>query len=343
MRRNTPGALLATAMVSFLLVTAAKAEEKLNVTKATTTSYSVAPEGEADAGLECYDPCYSAPSWTVKVGAVIFNRSREGNYVLLQDAISSPVFNISDADMGWGVGPRLDTIRHTDGAFDLELDWFSIDSWGDGASGTGTPVFVPAIGAPGWSTYSATYASELQSLEFNLRQERGSWLTVLAGFRYLELDEGLGASLTDPIAPNANPLTATIGAQNRLYGFQLGAEAALWNRSGPLRIDGMLKAGIYQNDASGSAHVVYGALDQTVNLSRDHTAFVGELGLTGTLQLTERLSAYAGYQLMFVEGVALGAEQFTALEAAFVAGTSALDVSGSPFYHGAVFGLQADF
>jgi hypothetical protein len=66
---------------------------------------------------------------------------------------------------------------------------------------------------------------------------------------------------------------------------------------------------------------------------------VGELGLSGTYQLTRVLTVRGGYNLMWIAGVALAPDQldFTDLPSS---GT-ALDRGGGIFLHGANVGLEA--
>lgn len=76
---------------------------------------------------------------------------------------------------------------------------------------------------------------------------------MLAGFRYLELDDNFSLHFTEGGVKGVTQ--DALVARNQLYGFQLGAQAALW-RAGPWEIDGWVKAGIYGNAARSSADVV---------------------------------------------------------------------------------------
>jgi hypothetical protein len=69
------------------------------------------------------------------------------------------------------------------------------------------------------------------------------------------------------------------------------------------------------------------------------TAFVGELALTGSYVINDRWSARAGYQVLWVDGVALAPDQIAVSNVA--TGASTLDVGGDPIYHG--FTLAAEY
>jgi len=66
---------------------------------------------------------------------------------------------------------------------------------------------------------------------------------------------------------------------------------------------------------------------------------VGELGLNAVYQVNEHFSLMAGYQLAWIEGVALASEQIAVSDP--FAGIGGIDITGSPFYHG--FTAAAEF
>ncbi|MCL4204797.1 MAG: hypothetical protein KJ000_20150 [Pirellulaceae bacterium] len=58
---------------------------------------------------------------------------------------------------------------------------------------------------------------------------------------------------------------------------------------------------------------------------------MGEIGITGRYRISQRWSATVGYQLLWINQVALATEQPLG---------SGIDASGDTFYHGAAVGLQ---
>ena len=78
-------------------------------------------------------------------------------------------------------------------------------------------------------------------------------MTVLAGFRWVNLSEELEGILLPPTPPGTGPFWDT-QTKNNLYGFQIGADAKLLER-GRFSIDGVVKAGIYDNHAEEASSV----------------------------------------------------------------------------------------
>ena len=112
-------------------------------------------------------------------------------------------------------------------------------------------------------------------------------------------------------------------------------QAALINRD-RFSIETVLKAGIYGNytdslfDSSSTG--VLG--DKTT-----HAAFVGEVGLMGIVQVTGCMSVRGGYQVMWLDGVAIASDQFQSLNPV----NPKPYVGGTLLYHGAYAGVECSF
>jgi hypothetical protein len=65
---------------------------------------------------------------------------------------------------------------------------------------------------------------------------------------------------------------------------------------------------------------------------------VGEAGITGGYRINDRWRALSGYNVMWLAGVADAPGQIATTNIATGAATVAMN--GSPFYHGANFGLE---
>lgn len=153
----------------------------------------------------------------------------------------------SDLYQGFAGGPRVGLIRHDDSGYDPELSFFEIDGWSSAQSiapGGGTPVFL----APGGFVQTTdnpmqnmawSDATRLYNAELNLRWELGDRVTILAGFRWVNLWDQLQGTIvpSDRSAPFWNTVTT-----NNLYGFQLGQQ---WNmlKRGGFSVEGLVKAG----------------------------------------------------------------------------------------------------
>lgn len=174
-------------------------------------------------------------------------------------------------------------------------------------------------------------------------------LTVerFAGFRYLRLSERFHLyAEADREPTGGGPLETESGfydirTGNDLYGLQFGARLRRW---GPrLGWEATGKAGIFGNDASQRQSVIdwdNGPFERR-SAARDggQAAFVGELNFTGIYRLNDVWNLRAGYNLIWIAGVALAPDQldFSGLEAA----GNQLSSNGDVFLHGVSCGLEA--
>jgi hypothetical protein len=121
---------------------------------------------------------------------------------------------------------------------------------------------------------------------------------------------------------------------NHLYGGQIGGQLDLCPFAGPLSISGVVKAGMYGNYADVELSQT-GFVNISLPRSDDwNTAFVGELGVIATYPLNDRWSLRGGYQLLYIDGVALATDQ-----PLFVISPQ-VDTDSSVLYHGGLIGLE---
>jgi hypothetical protein len=198
-------------------------------------------------------------------------------------------------------------------------------------------------------TAGGAMASSLQSLEVNRRFPTDGRLGWLMGFRWVEWNEGIGLqSLTTPESEPADPYTRSYRTQtaNDLYGLQIGADSILYGLGRSFRIEGIGKAGIFYNDARQTSRFSTTDSDITPNVlgvgtSTGRAAFVGELGVTGVYDITERISLRAGYTIFWLGGLALAPNQFDRQKLCpdnLIMG--ATDTAGSVVVQGISLGLE---
>jgi hypothetical protein len=316
-----------------------------------------------DAGID--QSC--CPRWTASADAIILQRIGTFNQTLVTTypGAPSPTAHFvvgqgtdqllsGDLTQGFAAGSKIGLIQHGDDGYDLEFSFFEVEGWKNAqsvSSGTDTtPVFV----APGGfvqTTDSATqymqweYATRLYNAEINVRWDLCPRVTMLAGFRWANVSEQLQGTLPPQRAvPFWNTET-----KNNLYGFQIGAEGKLLER-GRFSLGCVVKAGLSGNHAEETTTVsIYRILFQET-ASTDHAAFVGDIGVQCKYQVTQRLSFRAGYQAIWLQGIALAPAQIpeTYSHIAILPQdiyVQALGVnSGSGvFYHGATAGLEYSF
>ncbi len=307
--------------------------------RAEELSYSFADEatcGDA-AGHELGS---ESVCWYLTADALVLHRNTPSSAELISNtANSAQALDAADFEFGFRTGYDLSLARRTADGEGLELRYFAVDHWHATASEPTTSgqllrmnSAVPVFTTSGTSIEGG-YASALRSSELNRRVAWTDCWNLLGGFRYLELDEHLSTHLVNsPV-----PLDLEVNSRNRLYGLQLGADSVLWNAGGPLTWQVVGKAGVFHNAQAQASSYSTGLVTLPSNGGDDHVAFVGEFGVTGEYVLTDCLSLRGGYRLLWVDGVALAADQVLAND--FTAGQG-LDSNGDVFYHGAFGGLQ---
>ena len=336
----------------------------------------------------CQPDC--CPRWTSAADFIIMDRIGGADRTLVEtvprsvkfpDLFTTPgteVLNSNDLQQGFCGGPRLGLIRHDDSGYDLELSYFQIHGWlGDRTVEPGDPAAWLVMRAPGlwlattvpgglpgwiqtnqyslrervWEGMAWQYGSELDNAEFNVRWKPCSRVTVLAGFRWVNLQEDLVGALDPPTVGSEPPFWNTT-TTNNLYGFQIGADGKIVER-GRFSMDALLKAGIFDDYAEETTQV--SVIHKTVyqaSASTNHAAFVGKTALQCKYQVAKGLSLIAGYEVIWLEGVALAPgqiqETYTITRYPIThpyGSVQALGVNcnSGAFYQGATVGLEYSF
>ncbi|MFO0902863.1 MAG: BBP7 family outer membrane beta-barrel protein [Pirellulales bacterium] len=162
----------------------------------------------------------------------------------------------------------------------------------------------------------------------------------LAGLRYLTLDEQLQINGRRFETVDYETGYYHIDARNDLYGVQTGLRSRVCR--GRWAAEGVAKAGLFANQAGQTQTVIdypNFPLRPTVGDSGTSMAFVGELGFTAIYQLNHTWGLRAGYDLIWLQGVALAPSQ---LDYSFTpeSGTS-YERGDGLFLHGFRFGVEA--
>lgn len=302
-----------------------------------------------DAGGGGYCTPYN---WMVRAdGLFLTRRAVDGEQSLAFGNAADPkgteVINTGDLDFAHRWGPRISLTRCFSDVNSVEFSYFQIDGWNSTATRTGAisvqfPSFAHPplpVGAP-FGVADFNYSSRIYNGEANLRHmANNGWLTWIVGFRYLELSEDYGAVFNT----GGGTSRYNIGTNNNLVGFQIGSEAHIWQR-GNWSVDGWLKAGVFGNSARSNTFedvAAIGGGTATASATRDQTAFLGELGLAAVFQLTERVGIRAGYQIFWLDRVALAPEQLDNVNPAIPLAT--VDLAGDLILHGGFVGFEGIF
>lgn len=237
--------------------------------------------------------------------------------------------SFNGGELDWSIGPRLVLGRGLSDRDAFEIGYFAQYQMNRN-------VFTPGVNGL-TANNRADYRSEMNSGELNYRHWLTPELSVLAGFRYLNWHENLNTAFdtVSPFAPGS--VNQVYHTSNNLFGFQTGGD---WKQrfGDKFGIEIGTKLGVYgtRTDMDGTASIPgLGAFP--TNASSSRTSFVGELGLIGTYHFTPYCNVRAGYQVMWIEGIALAPDQ---ANAANFFGASAISNRGNVFLHGAVAGLE---
>ena len=289
-------------------------------------------------------------TWTARAGTIFLHRSNSSAPILRDGTTLATAVSASQLDFKteWGIEGVLTRQIGSDNA--LELRYFQVDGWKAASTRTLAPAGLNLasidLGPSGFNgNVAVTYKSELHSAELNVIKPASSWLNLLAGFRWVEVDESLLIDFLGPTPLFAAP-TYKVDTDNHLYGFQLGADGLVISSSN-LEISFFSKVGMFANVADQSTSFG-GFLPNFISPARNGisdtvVSLLSELGVSATLWLTSNWSVVAGYQAMWIEGVALAPDQIPNMSSGPTGLVPAqLDMSGI-FYQGGFISLMGTF
>jgi hypothetical protein len=298
-------------------------------------------------------PCY----YGYVEGLIFFRENGADNQPLVLDQNTGDVLlSVGDLDFGVAGGVRAVVGKQLDCGYTLEVGYFGLfDQIASGGVTGNNDLQIPGdLGLVvnnffGADIVDVNYSSSIHSVEANLlccdywcgRRDGSSicreWAPFV-GFRYLNFREHFNLSSTDL---QESTTDYDITTHNNLIGAQLGGRYRVGR--GRWSWEAIGKAGIFGNAAEQSAPAIIDFLDVVRRPTRSETggsvAFVGEINLTGIYHFNEVWGLRAGYNLLWLEGVALAPDQLDFTNTPD-SGTD-LDTSGGVFLHGVSVGLEA--
>ncbi|MBN1393764.1 MAG: hypothetical protein JW959_01850 [Pirellulales bacterium] len=289
----------------------------------------------------CAPSC--GPRWSFAGEAIALQRTTTRNQSLFRDVgMTFNLLNAADMQFPLEYGPKVGAIRHGvfGSEFDVEVAYFQVGDFESNRSVPGYSLMVSDVNSAFYALDStARYRSGLYVGEVNVRWQWLDWLTLLSGFRMGELNEQYLALGTH--SRQLVPISVDVHTYNHLYGYQLGADGEVFDW-GSLRINALCKAGAFGNFASmDNTRVGPPGYNGSVSAINERVSFLGEVSLTATYAITQRLAFRATYQAMWLEGVALAPEQLATSN--FGEGTAKVDLDGGVFYHGGGLGFEYRF
>jgi hypothetical protein len=243
----------------------------------------------------------SACPIAVRLGPLFLHRQDNDSFGLVLGGVGTEYLNASELDLCWAVGWDL-TVEARHGAFGGEIRYFGVPEWSRSRGGVSVPAssipYITPIFLSGTHEVSGSYESMLHSVELDFKWFPMDRLSVLAGPRFLKIDEELDINWVEPGAAFTNRITA----ENTLLGAQIGVEGVFFNIHG-FSADGWLKAGYYSNRME-SAVSISGTAFASSDATRKGT-FVGDLGINFNYAITPKILLTTGYQLLWIEKAAL--------------------------------------
>lgn len=308
------------------------------------------------------------PTWYARAEMLALYRADADTYDFATLGPGGPVaLSTSDWRSEFSAGVRAVIGRTLGSWYRIEASYFGSHSWDDLAAvrnldpndqgGVGnlySPFshFGDPAGLLGYDYNefaSIRFSSRLNNGELNLRRRAlmrpGRYeASFLIGARYLQIDETFEYT-TQSSTPGPGLMTQqlALGTDNSLIGVQVGLLSQFLMQP-KCWIDFEMKGGIYANEAG---------LDRTYSVSvagrqplqvrgvdeRDRTSFVGDLSLQFNYQFAPSWTFFAGYNALWVTGVATGPRNFLADAMTLELGPTIVDHGGELVYHGPHIGL----
>ncbi len=303
----------------------------------------------AQASLD-FDDGRPQPTATVQVDWLLMHRNRPISQSLIRTQPGGvDILNGDDFDFGMDSGIQVKALYQLDADWSAEFRYFGIYDTNSAlrfrlpVGGFGEQTNPPSgtFNADAGSFGEYFYRSDLNSFDLNLRRALDPSFTLVAGMRYINLNEHLGGLYNYAgAAPGQEKLDWN--TNNNLYGFQIGVDTKLWTSAGGrLQLDGFVRAGIYANDASSTFNFRFaGGADSGGVDSQLHTSFVADAGLNLTYNVTQSISLRTGYQFLWLSGVALASEQVNTTGFIQAGGIPTNINFGDAFYNGLNVGVE---
>ncbi len=284
--------------------------------------------------------CCRMPKCYASAGVVILHRSRpDSGTVVGNNPFTGTTFsNASDFRFGWDAGPDVTIGYRYDCCDAIEGRFFEDDGASDDNSFRTPGGFIGAgFTGPANTLFDGRYTTQLYSSELNWRHSLNDQLDVLTGFRWIELKDDMNYRINTTVAEG------DYRYRNHLYGAQMGLDWKLTDRCSPLQINAVGKAGLYGNQADGGSYPsapVGSPISGNTFTGVDTTAaFVGELDFTATYRLSCHCAVHGGYELLWLNDVALAGDAASrSLQAPVLLRT--VDNGQNLFYNGATTGID---
>jgi hypothetical protein len=307
-------------------------------------------------------PTFPAPTWTsyALTDALFWGRDNQATNqpLIVSQESGQTLISAQDLQFPFSAGVRAFYGQRAPDRGGWELGYFGV--YGQSATqflAVPSPDFIQTPESLGslltadGEAVTLKYNSVINSAEANLfststewREPTGSWRTVdwLIGFRYVGVEEQ-AAILMDCCVADGSVTTVpyNVSTRNNLFGAQIGNRTRwTWEN---WAFEGWAKAGLFGNAQKQIQAPLYDytgfQLREGLSSTGGQAAFVGDINTSVVYRLTEVWGIRAGYNLIWIDGLALAPNQFD-----FTTDDgsgSRLAQGGGIFMHGANLGLEA--
>ncbi len=288
--------------------------------------------------------------WIGRVDAMLLWRNAPPDRPIATSDIPGGALNAFGLDSTPAAGPRFTLMRVNNATgHGIEATYFNAANFRSQRplSDLGIPYRIAPPGIYGnpefaFTTGNADLGSRIQSFEFNRHHALARNIRFVGGFRWIQWQEEF------TLATDDNGITDfyRTGTVNDLYGGQIGLDANLFASSW-VRLDGVVKAGAYYNNAVQSSFYATnepgnpGSASVAVGESPASGAFAGDVGLTAVMPITQNIDVRLGYYALWLSGIAQPTQQLSGQS--LTPGSPAigsLNVDGGVLVQGATVGLE---
>ena len=262
-------------------------------------------------------------TWTFRGDALILWRNAPRDIPIYSNTADTPnglgatALSAGQMDSRAAAGPRLSVFRTDDCQNAWEFTWFKAANFRSqeatlptlGGYGM-TPPGIYGNNFGGLDTATSDLSASIWSFEVNRWVRWEPNIAFIHGFRMVGWGENLSlANHYDTTDTGFSQDVFRNNTTNDLYGYQIGTDIRLWDRGQGFRLDGILKGGAYYNNAVQNSSYLYQTGPDTSQFSNvraagGSAAFVGEVGMTGTLPITDNLALRVGYLGLWLQGLA---------------------------------------
>lgn len=337
------------------------------------------PDGQCGGGLfGCLDSCFSGgdsclgnangpygsggcctPRWyDLHVEWLYWTRDNTSDLALATEGVLGPVvLNTGDLDFQEQSGVRVTGAYLIGPASALEATYFGTANWADSETVTSNDNLYSIFGGYGADTFDAfpevagselssvAMSTELDNGELNLRHRAVSancliHSSFLVGARYLRLRDDMIYFTETNTVDYQGTLDYGVKADNDLVGAQVGTDLYICITP-RLKVGAEIEAGVYGNRSSQRTIIDCTSCDAIIvdKAAETDLAFIGEAGAMGLFRLTPRTTLRGGYQVLYVDGVALAADNFRS-DTPLTGRTPFVDNSSNILFHGLNVGCE---